>query len=76
MEFQIKKRPFLKGPKSHKTTVSLTESMQNALASIASDEGNTVPEQIVEVLEQYLMYLVEQGAIPRPKDEPPDQTER
>lgn len=66
MEFTINKRVFMRGRRNHKTTVSLTDDMYDALAKLAGETGYTVPELICEVLDQYLVFEANNGTIAMP----------
>lgn len=69
MQYQIKKRNFLRGQKNIKTSVGLTKSMHTALGFISEQTGDSIPEVICEALEQYLTFLAKNNAVPWPEDD-------
>lgn len=68
MEFKrIQSRVFMRGTKDHRTTVSLSENAFKALEDIASQNDQSVPEIIGDVVEAYLFFLAKEGDIPWPE---------
>jgi hypothetical protein len=67
MQYNIKKKIFEIGTPTKKTTLSLTGTMHDALTFISEQTNQSIPEVIVEALEQYLTHLANEGVIPFPK---------
>lgn len=68
MNFNFRKRFFVRGDVKLKTTVSLPETMFDGLKFISDQTGNSIPEIIIDALDQYLTHLAENKAIPFPKE--------
>jgi hypothetical protein len=69
MTYSIRKKIFWKGTKSEKHSLSLSKPMSEALKGLADQVGDSVPNLIAEVLEQFLVQMVKDGMIKLPPGE-------